>query len=274
MKKHIAKISLVGAGPGDPELITLKALKAIQQADVILYDALVNEAILEEASPNCIKIFVGKRAGKHSYKQDEINLLMVQNAYLHGHVVRLKGGDAFVFGRGHEELEFARAFNIETALIPGISSSIAVPELQEVPLTRRGINDSFWVMTATKSSGKLSGDIQLAAQSSATLVILMGIRKLPQIVNIFKELKKEKTPVMIVQNGSRSNEQFVVGTIEDIVAKANAANIGTPGIIVIGEVVKLHPSLNYELVGDKLIEQGNAEIVKRGISNSLKSNKK
>src|SRR5690606_19391839 len=119
------KITLVGAGPGDPELLTIKALKAIQKASVILYDALSNEAILAEASANAVKVYVGKRAGQHSYKQSEINLLLVQYAFRYGEVVRLKGGDPFVFGRGYEELEYAESFGIEVDVIPGISSSIS-----------------------------------------------------------------------------------------------------------------------------------------------------
>ena len=241
------KITLVGAGPGDPDLITVKGLKAIQSADVILYDALANPALLQEAPAAARKIFVGKRAGNHKLKQEEINLLLVQSAFLYGHAVRLKGGDSFVFGRGHEELEFARAFDIETSVIPGISSCIAVPELQEVPLTRRGINESFWVITATTRSGKLSKDLNLATQSSATVVILMGLRKLPEITKLFKSRGKKDRPVLVVQNGSHENEQFAVGTISTIEQKVNDKGLSTPAIIVIGEVVSLHPELLEEV---------------------------
>lgn len=239
----VPKITLVGAGPGDPDLITLKGLKAIQSAAVILYDALVNPVILKEA-PAALKIFVGKRAGKHSATQEAINLLMVQYAFSHGHVVRLKGGDAFVFGRGHEELNFAQSFDIPVEIVPGISSCIAVPELQEVPLTRRGVNESFWVMTATTRHGKLSNDIAVAAQSSATIVILMGLRKLAAITACFLAEGKAETPVMVIQNGSTPKEKVVLGTVETIEAAVKAANLGTPAIIVIGNVVALHP--NYQ----------------------------
>ena len=235
------KITLVGAGPGDPELITVKGLKALQSADVVLYDALSNPALLVEAPASAIKLYVGKRANNHRYKQEEINLLMVQHAFTYGHVVRLKGGDPFIFGRGHEELEYAESFGIETHVVPGISSSIAVPELQGVPLTRRGINESFWVITGTTSSGDISKDIALAAQSTATAVILMGMRKLPQITHLFKQQGKSNTPVMIVQNGSMPNEQMVHGTVSTIVDLAAQASIGAPAIIVIGEVVDLLP---------------------------------
>lgn len=239
----LPKISIVGAGPGDPDLLTIKGLKAIQSADVILYDALVNPEILAEAPATAVRIYVGKRANNHRYAQDEINKMIVDYAYTHGHVVRLKGGDPFVFGRGHEELEYAEAFNIETAIVPGISSCIAVAELQKVPLTRRGVNESFWVMTATTRSGNLSNDVAIAAQSSATAVILMGIRKIEQIAALFAKAGKGDTAAMVIQNGSRADERTVVGTVSTIAAKVKALNIGTPGIIVIGEVVELHPIL-------------------------------
>lgn len=241
-------ISIVGAGPGDPELITVKALKAIQKADVILYDALVNQELLRHAKPGVILRFVGKRAGLHSYRQEEINLLMVQHAYKYGRVVRLKGGDPFVFGRGHEELEYARAFDIPVEVIPGISSAIAVPASQHIPMTNRGMAESFWVLTATTKSDKLATDVRLAAQSSATVVLLMGIRKLTQIAEIYLSLEKAFTPVMIVQNGTLPEEKVVVGRIENIVEKAQEEQIGTPGIIVIGENVSLHPEYINQVV--------------------------
>ncbi|MEM8907989.1 MAG: uroporphyrinogen-III C-methyltransferase [Bacteroidota bacterium] len=246
MQKRIEpKITLVGAGPGDPDLLTMKGWKALQKANVVLYDALVNPEILEIAPANALKIYVGKRANKHRYPQEEINLMMVQYAYTHGRVVRLKGGDAFVFGRGHEELEFARSFDIEIEVVPGISSCIAVPELQQVPLTRRGINESFWVLTGTTRSGQLSKDVAIAAQSSATAVILMGMKKLPEIVAAFQKVGKGATPVLVIQNGSRSNEAHALGTVSTIVEEVKNKQLGTPAIIVIGEVVRLHPELNY-----------------------------
>lgn len=242
------KLTLVGAGPGDPDLLTLKGWRALQTADVVLYDALSNEKLLDFVPKTAKKIFVGKRAGKHRIPQEATNRLIVEHALQGAHVVRLKGGDPFVFGRGHEEMEYVQIFNIRSEYIPGISSCIAVPALQNVPLTRRGINESFWVLTATTRQGKLSKDIALAAQSTATLVILMGIRKLPQISLIFKELGKGETPVMVVQNGSLPTEKKVIATMNTIVEQAYLAEIGTPGIIVIGEVVKLHPELNYAYI--------------------------
>jgi len=246
MKKK-PRISIVGAGPGDPELITVKAINRIKDADVILYDALVNKALLKEA-PNAKKIFVGKRSGQVSTSQDDINFALVQNAYSHGHVVRLKGGDPFIFGRGHEELEYVQSFNIDVEVIPGLSSSTSVSALQNIPLTKRGINESFWVLTGTTKEEKLSQDIKLAVQSTATVVILMGIKKLPFIKDIYIKNGKKDLPIMVVQSGSTKSEKVIVGKISNILSKVKDKKIGTPGIIIIGETVGLHPELVHEKI--------------------------
>ena len=238
-----SKITLIGAGPGDPDLLTIKGMKALQCADVVLYDALVNEEILDYAPSEALRIYVGKRANRHRYPQQQINLMLVQYALTHGHVVRLKGGDSFVFGRGHEEITYADNFGIETEVVPGISSCIALPELQRVPVTRRGVNESFWVLTATTRSGELSRDIYDAAASRATAVILMGMRKLGQIASVFAAAGKSDTPVMVIQNGSTPQETRILGTVETIAARVAAARDSGPGLIVIGEVVGLHPDL-------------------------------
>lgn len=243
-----SKITLVGAGPGDIDLITVKGLQAIQQADVILYDALVNIELLKHAKPGAVRVFVGKRADNHAYPQTEINKMLVEYAFSHGHVVRLKGGDPFVFGRGYEELEYAEAFGLEVVIVPGISSSTSLPALQRVPLTMRGINESFWVLTATTRNGQLSKDISLAAQSSATVIILMGMRKLDQIVAEFSKYDKEDTPVMIIQNGSTPDEQLGIGKISTIREVVKDKGLSSPAIIVVGEVVSLHPELKGEYV--------------------------
>ncbi len=235
------KLTLVGAGPGDPELISLKGIRALAAADVILYDALVNPVLLEYASPAAPQVFVGKRAANHRYSQEEINQLIVGYALSYGHVVRLKGGDPFIFGRGHEELEYARLFDIETEVIPGISSGTSLPALQGVPLTRRGLNESFWVLTATTRSGAISADLPIAAQSSATVVILMGMQKLAEITAQFAAQGKAQTPAMIIQNGSLPDEKVVLGTVDTLAEEARKAGMGSPAIIVIGEVVRLHP---------------------------------
>lgn len=236
-----AKVTLVGAGPGDPELITLKGMRALSSADVVLYDALIHDEILSFAPITAIKVFVGKKKGICQFPQDDINTLLVEYALKHGHVVRLKGGDPFIFGRGHEELVYVESFNIDTEVIPGISSSIAVPELQRIPLTRRGINDSFWVLTGTTRDHQLSADIQLAAKSNATVVVLMGMSKLSEIVQLFIHEGKSEMPVAIIHNGTMPDEQFVLGVVSSIVEDVVASGISSPAVIVIGEVVRLHP---------------------------------
>lgn len=238
-------VTLVGAGPGDPDLITRKGIKALQQADAVLYDALVNPEILAEAPAGVPRIYVGKRAGQHSFKQEEINQLIVDHALAYGHVVRLKGGDSFVFGRGQEEVEFARERGIETTVVPGISSSIAVPSGQGIPLTRRGLNESFWVLTGTTRFGTLSDDVQLAARSSATAVILMGMNKIADIMEIFRREGKGNTPVAVIQNGSRPDERYGLGTVNTIESVVTEKGLGAPAIILVGEVVSLHPDLRH-----------------------------
>ncbi|MBS0031144.1 uroporphyrinogen-III C-methyltransferase [Chitinophaga sp. 22321] len=239
-------LSLVGAGPGDPEMITLKAINTIRKADVILYDALANESLLEYAAPGAIIRFVGKRYGCHALSQDEINQLIVEMAMTHGHVVRLKGGDPFVFGRAVEEIQAANAHGIKVTVIPGVSSAVAVPASQMIPLTCRGIAESFWVTTGTTRSGDISGDIALAARSTATVVILMAMSKLEAIMDIFTQCGKQDTPVAIIQEGTTPQEKMVIGTVRDIVWRASAAGMGNPAIIVVGEVVKMQAILADE----------------------------
>jgi uroporphyrin-III C-methyltransferase len=241
MKKEIyPKLTVVGAGPGDPELITVKAINALSEADVVLYDALVNRELLKYVPIESKKIFVGKRKNVHAYSQEKINELIVQNAFKYGRVVRLKGGDPFVFGRGSEEIEYAEAFNIETAIVPGISSSIGVPGASGIPVTHRGISESFWVITATKQNGELSNDIYDAAKSNATVVILMGLSKLEQIAEVFKTNGKGSTPIAVIQNGTLANENVAIANIENIVSEVKDQNIESPALIVIGDVVKFH----------------------------------
>lgn len=238
------KLTVVGAGPGNPELITLKAIKALQSADVILYDALVNVSLLDYASAEAELVFVGKRKGYCAFEQNQINDLIVARATSHGHVVRLKGGDPFIFGRGAEELDVAHRFGIETCMVPGISSALAVPAYQGVPLTKRGVSESFWVITGTTKSSQLSPDVKLAAQSTATVVILMGMSKLSEIVDVFSSIGKQNMPVAIIQNGTMENEKFGIGTISTICEVVKKQQLSNPAIIVIGEVVNQRVQLS------------------------------
>lgn len=238
IKKKRPSVTLVGAGPGDPDLLTIKGAKALAEAQVVLYDALANEEILTYAPKKAIKVFVGKRKGCHAYTQDQINQLIVDHALTYGNVVRLKGGDPFIFGRGSEEIDFIESFGIPTLVIPGISSSIAVPAYQGISLTKRGVSESFWVITGTTSDRKLSNDVALASRSSATVVILMGMSKLSQIVALFQKEHKGETPIAIIQNGTTVHEKIGVGTIGTIQEIVEENQLGSPAIIVIGEVVR------------------------------------
>lgn len=242
-----ARLTVIGAGPGDVELITLKAIRTLGNADVVLYDALVNEELLAYA-PNAEHIFVGKRKGCYSYRQEQINELIVSRAKSHGHIVRLKGGDPFVFGRGAEEMEYAAAHGLEVAMVPGISSCLSAPASQNIPVTKRGATESFWVITGTTKEHKLSQDVALAAKSNATVVILMGMSKLFEIVSLFKREGKSETPIAIIQNGTRVDEKIGVATIASIEKEVERQQLTNPAIIIIGEVVK-HREIMHELHG-------------------------
>jgi len=244
------KVKIVGAGPGSADLLTLRAFKVIKNAKVILYDALIGEDILGYASPKAKLIFVGKRATNHSYSQEEINKLIVDYAYNYGNVVRLKGGDPYIFGRGHEEYEYISSFNIDVEVVPGISSALSVPALSNIPLTKRGVSESFWVLTATNKKGELSKDIRAAVKTDATIVILMGVGKLGKIVKLFQQNNKGNMPVAIIQNGSLKSSKTIIANVDTIIKKAAHEKVGTPGIIVLGEVVASQP--------DSLLEQSKA----------------
>lgn len=244
--KESLTVKIVGAGPGSADLLTLRAFNAIKNAKVILYDALIGEDILEYASPETKLIYVGKRAANHSYSQEEINKLIVDYAYNYGNVVRLKGGDPYIFGRGHEEYEYVASFDIDVEVIPGISSALSVPALSHIPLTKRGVSESFWVLTATNKKGELSKDIQAAVKTDATIVILMGVGKLDKVVKLFQQNNKGNVPVAIIQNGSLKSSKMVVANVDTIIDKAAKEKVGTPGIIVIGEVVSTQPNFLLE----------------------------
>lgn len=235
----MAKLYLVGAGPGDPELITLKAVNTLKKADVVLYDALANEALLDYCSDTCELIYVGKKPGIHQFQQLFINDLIVECAQKHENIVRLKGGDPFVFGRGYEELERARHHGMEVEVVPGVSSALAVPAVNHVPLTSRGTNESFWVVTGTTMDQQLSDDVALAAQSTATVIVLMGMKRLEQIVALFRESRGGDEPIAIIQNGTNQNQKEVYGRLNNIVSRAEEAGLQSPAIIMIGQVVGL-----------------------------------
>ncbi|RZK37772.1 MAG: uroporphyrinogen-III C-methyltransferase [Pedobacter sp.] len=238
------KITLVGAGPGDPDLLTLKGVKALQNARVVLYDALVNEALLNYAPEDAIKVYVGKSSGDESFSQDLVNKLMIDYALNYGHVVRLKSGDPFVFARGFEEIDVAESYSIETEIIPGISSALGVPGLQKIPMVYQSLSESFWVVTGTNAEGLVSPDLHVAAKSNATIVVLMGVEKIKEIAAIFKAEGKLNLPVAVIENGSSTTENVVVGIVDTIEELIEEKHIKSPALLVFGEVVSLHPQFN------------------------------
>jgi uroporphyrin-III C-methyltransferase len=232
------RITLVGAGPGDPELITCKGVRALKTASVVLFDALVNPILLEYTPQGCKKVFVGKRKGKKEFSQEEINQLIVFYAIRYPHVVRLKGGDPYVFGRGHEEFMFASRSGFEVDVIPGVSSALAAPAAANIPVTKRGVSESFWVITGTLANGQLSSDIQLASQSSATIVILMGMMQLEKILLLFRSARSADEPIGIIEEATNKNQKVVIGTVDTILEKVRQHDIKNPAVIVIGKVVE------------------------------------
>lgn len=237
MQSISPRLLIVGAGPGDPDLITVKGLKAIQRADVILYDALASPELLVHAPHGCKKIYVGKRKNKKEFPQEEINQLIVFYAIRFGCVVRLKGGDPHVFGRGHEEMEYAIRRGIPTEVISGVSSALAAPAAAGIPLTKRGVNESFWVITGTLSSGEMSNDIAVAAKSSATIIVLMGVSHLQKIADLIIEMRSPNEPIALIQQATLAEQRVVIGTASDIMQRVVEANLTSPAVIVIGKVV-------------------------------------
>lgn len=235
----IPKLTLVGAGPGDPELITLKAINALRNADVVLYDALANDDLLDYCHPMCEKIYVGKRGHQKGITQDGINFLIAEKAFEKGHVVRLKGGDPFVFGRGMEEIEFAKQRGIESSYVPGISSIFSGGN-HLIPLTDRRVSDGFWVITGHKSDKKFASDLDLAVQSNSTVVLLMAMSKLSYISEKYQAANRAEIPVCIIQNASTTKEKMAVGKVSELEQMAEENKLSNPAIIIIGEVVDYH----------------------------------
>ena len=240
MKNIAAKPELfvLGAGPGDPDLITVKGYKTLQQANVILYDNLANSELLAIAPENCEKIYVGKQPYGEYTPQEKILEMIKHYAFTRGKVVRLKGGDPFIFGRGFEEIIYARQQGIETHFIPGITTMQASGFL-DIPLTHRSVSESVWMITGTKKDGRLSADLKLAMQSNATVVIYMGMKKLNEIAQTYLESGLGHMPAAIIQHASLPNEKSASGKVEDLVLLAEKNQLSYPAIIVIGEVVSL-----------------------------------
>jgi uroporphyrin-III C-methyltransferase len=238
-------VHLLGAGPGDIELMTLKSLRLIKEAQVIIFDRLANPDILKEAPKDCEFIDVGKTDGRHPVKQDEINEIIYQSSLKYENVVRLKGGDPFVFGRGGEEALYLKERGIKFDIIPGITSAISVPAYAGIPVTQRGVVSSFRVITGHEAPGKAVSQIDWNSfNTDETLVFLMGLHNLEKISTKLIEAGKSKEyPVAVISKGTTKDQKVVVGTLENIVQKAK--DFETPALIVVGEVVNLREQLRW-----------------------------
>lgn len=230
---------IVGAGCGDFDLITMRGAEYIRHCDVLVYDSLIDVSLLGFAPETAEKICVGKRSGRHSEKQENINEILVKKAREGKTVVRLKGGDPFVFGRGGEEIETLKNADIPFDIVPGISSSIAVPELAGIPVTHRNLSRSVHIITGHTAQDTLLENIKKCAETDGTLVFLMGLRNLPDIVkNLIRNGKSEDTPVAVVSNGACAKNQTVRGTLSTICENVKSAEVVPPVVIVVGETAK------------------------------------
>lgn len=241
-------VYLVGAGPGDPDLITVKGMKCLKQADVIIYDHLASAKLLKHAKPDAKTIYVGKEQGSHTLPQDEMNKLLVEQAKQGSTVVRLKGGHPFIFGRGGEEAEALAEAKIPFEIVPGITSAIAAPAYAGIPLTHRRYSASVGIVTGHEDPTKPHSTVDWSrlAVGVGTLVILMGVKNLAKITEeLISAGRDPKTPVALVQWGTTPQQITVVGTLETIVAQADAAELTPPVAIVVGEVVRLRDTLNW-----------------------------
>lgn len=245
---RLGTVYLVGAGPGDPGLLTVRGRELLRTADVVVYDRLVNPSILDEAPARALRIFAGKLTGSHPLPQDQLNDLLVAHARRGRRVVRLKGGDPFVFGRGGEEAEALAAAGVPFEVVPGVSSAVAVPAYAGIPLTHRRLSSSFAVVTGHEEGCKAAPvvDWERLATAVDTLVILMGLRTLPQIVAaLLAHGRSPDTPVALIRWGTTSAQETVTGVLGDIVARAEAAGLEPPVVTVIGDVVALRERLRW-----------------------------
>jgi uroporphyrinogen III methyltransferase/synthase len=259
-EKPLGKVALVGAGPGDPGLITVKGMKCLQEADVVVYDSLVNPAILCYVHPQAEHTFVGKRASCHTMAQELINKLLIEEARQGKKVVRLKGGDPFLFGRGGEEAEALADAGIPFEVVPGVCSPVAVPAYAGIPVTHRNYTSTFAVATGQtcKDDSLFPMDWEKLANSAGTLVFLMCIKNLREIAGkLVQHGRRPETPAAVIQWGTRPEQRTATGTLGQIADRACEAGLGPPGLLIVGDVVGLREKLNwYEgkpLFGERIL---------------------
>ena len=242
----LGKVYLVGAGPGDAGLMTLKGKALLETCDVVLYDALVSDEILAMINPIAEKIHAGKRRGHHSLLQEETTQLLIEKAQSHAIVVRLKGGDPFIFGRGGEELADLRSQGIEVEVVPGITSGIAAPAYAGIPLTHRDFSSSVIFVTGHESAGKYRPEIQWTAiaQAAETIVVYMGLHNLPEIVSkLILAGLPDSTPVALIRQGTRADQSELIGCLSNIVELVQETKFAPPAIAVIGNIVNFREQI-------------------------------
>lgn len=241
-------VYLVGAGPGDPGLLTVKGKKVLETADVVIYDRLINDQLLDCVHNTTERIFVGKESGKHSFVQEDINALLVEKVREGKRVVRLKGGDPFLFGRGGEEAVYLSEHGCAFEIVPGITSAIAAPAYAGIPVTHRDVSSSFAVITGHEKPGKKTSSIhwQELSRGIDTLVFLMGFGNLTFIVErLTANGKSPATPAALIRYGTLPAQEVITGVLNDIVQKAEAAQVKPPAVLVVGEVVTLRDKLQW-----------------------------
>lgn len=246
-RRYLGKVYLVGAGPGDPGLMTLRGKGLLECADVVIYDALVSPQILAMINPLAEKIDAGKRMGRHSLLQEKTTELLIEKAQTQAIVVRLKGGDPFVFGRGGEEMQDLVKAGVSVEVVPGVTSGIAAPAYAGIPLTHRDYSSSVTFVTGHESAGKYRPKIKWAsvAHGSETIVIYMGVHNLPHIIpELIDAGLSLETPIALIRWGTRPEQEELIGTLGTIISQVEASQFGAPAIAVIGNVVKLHHILS------------------------------
>jgi uroporphyrin-III C-methyltransferase/precorrin-2 dehydrogenase/sirohydrochlorin ferrochelatase len=251
--KARGEVYLVGAGPGDPELLTLRALKLMQRADVALYDNLVSEAVLALLPPTVERIYVGKRRADHGMRQEEINALLVRHARAGKRVLRLKGGDPFMFGRGGEEIDTLSTNGIPFEVVPGITAALGVAAYAGIPLTHRDYAQSCVFVTGTLRDGTMDLDWPALARPRQTIVVYMGLPGLPVLCAelVRHGLPAATTPAAIVQQGTHATQRVVTGTLRTLPRRAERAALHGPTLIIVGDVVRLRARLNWFKPGRK-----------------------
>lgn len=248
MEKSKGKIFLIGAGPGDPGLLTLKGKTVLERSDVVVYDYLANEDLLKYCQPNVERIYVGKQGGRHSLSQTEINDLLVQKAEKGSVVARLKGGDPFIFGRGGEEAEYLEREGIPFEIVPGVSSAVAAPAYAGIPLTHRTYASSVAIVTGHEDPTKEQSSIRWEhlTHGADTLVFLMGAKNLDKIVNnLLAHGRDPQTPTAVIRWGTTAEQQSISAPLEKVASEAKRAGLGPPAVLVVGDVVSLRPHLSW-----------------------------